>query len=127
MQRTIFNTPVANSVLRAFSLAFLRANGWTIPQTGTTTARPPMTPVALGALAGQHLEPVQRTPVHDWHVANGAKLMAAGLWLRIVQDVQARHAASVPFGLLCLLQRTPRPQLARAVARYFADAAGARP
>ena len=30
MQRTIFNTPVANSVLRTFSLAFLRANGWTI-------------------------------------------------------------------------------------------------
>ena len=59
-----------------------RANGWTIPQTGTTTARPPMTPVSLGALAGQHLEPVQRTPAHDWHVANGAKLMVAGLWLR---------------------------------------------
>ena len=30
MQRTIFNTPVANTALRAFSLAFLRATGWTI-------------------------------------------------------------------------------------------------
>lgn len=59
-----------------------RANGWDIPQTGTTTARPPITPVSLGALAGQHMEPVQRTPLHDWHAANGARMMVAGLWLR---------------------------------------------
>ena len=30
MQRTIFSTPVVNTVLRAFSLAFLRATGWKI-------------------------------------------------------------------------------------------------
>ena len=59
-----------------------RANGWSIPQTGTTTARPPMTPVSLGALAGQHMDPVQVTPLHDWHAAHGAKMMVAGLWLR---------------------------------------------
>lgn len=59
-----------------------RANGWTIPQTGTTTARPPLTPVSLGALAGQPMEPVQRTPLHDWHQVHGAKMMVAGLWLR---------------------------------------------
>jgi sarcosine oxidase subunit alpha len=58
------------------------ANGWTVEQTGTTTARPPVTPVSLGALAGRPMEPVQVTPVHEWHRANGAKLMIAGLWLR---------------------------------------------
>jgi 1-acyl-sn-glycerol-3-phosphate acyltransferase len=30
MHRTIFDTPVVNTVLRAFSKAFLRFNGWTI-------------------------------------------------------------------------------------------------
>ena len=59
-----------------------RANEWTIEQTGTTTARPPMKPVKLGALAGQHMEPVQVTAVHDWHLKRGAKMMVAGLWLR---------------------------------------------
>ncbi|MDO9283256.1 MAG: 3'-5' exonuclease [Aquabacterium sp.] len=77
----------------------------------------------LGTLAQWHgIAPTGRA-----HRALADAEMAAGLWLRIVQDVQARHAASVPFGLLCLLQRTPRQQLARAVARYFADEAAARP
>lgn len=59
-----------------------RANKWTVPETGTTTARPPMTPVSLGALAGQNMEPVQVTAVHDWHLEHGAKMMVAGLWMR---------------------------------------------
>jgi sarcosine oxidase, subunit alpha len=59
-----------------------RANGWTVQETGTTTARPPTTPVTLGALAGQNMEPVQVTPIHEWHLAHGAKMMVAGLWLR---------------------------------------------
>ncbi len=59
-----------------------RLNNWTITQTGTTTARPPMTPVKLGALAGQNMEPVQLSAIHDWHVRHGAKMMVAGLWLR---------------------------------------------
>lgn len=59
-----------------------RANDWTIAQTGTTTSRPPITPVELGALAGQMMEPVQVTPVHEWHIAHGARMMVAGLWLR---------------------------------------------
>lgn len=59
-----------------------RANGWSVAETGTTTARPPMTPVKLGVLAGQNMEPVKYTPLHQWHVAHGAKMMVAGLWLR---------------------------------------------
>jgi sarcosine oxidase subunit alpha len=42
-----------------------------IPQVGTTTFRPPYTPVALGALAGDevgaHVEPTRHSAMHDWH------------------------------------------------------------
>jgi len=58
----------------------------TIPDTGTTTFRPPYTPVAIGALAGRaigrHFKPFRRTPMHDWHVANGAEMLEVGLWMR---------------------------------------------
>lgn len=57
-------------------------NGQTIAQTGTTTARPPVRPLKLANLAGQMMEPVRVTPVHDWHLEQGAKMMVAGLWLR---------------------------------------------
>ncbi len=53
---------------------------------GTTTFRPPYTPVSIGALAGrsigQHFRPVRRSPLHDWHLANGAVMIEAGPWLR---------------------------------------------
>jgi heterotetrameric sarcosine oxidase alpha subunit len=53
---------------------------------GTTTFRPPYTPVTIGALAGRsvraHLAAVRRTPMHDWHVANGGDMMEAGAWKR---------------------------------------------
>ena len=57
-----------------------------IPTVGTTTFRPPYTPVSLGTLAGpeigQHFSPVRRTPMHDWHIAKGAPMVTAGLWMR---------------------------------------------
>jgi sarcosine oxidase, subunit alpha len=59
-----------------------QANGWSIEETGTTTARPPTTPVKLASLAGQPLEPVRYTPIHPWHEEAGANMMVAGLWLR---------------------------------------------
>jgi sarcosine oxidase subunit alpha len=58
----------------------------TIPETGGTTFRPPYTPVAIGALAGRavgrHFKPFRRTPMHDWHMANGADMLEVGLWMR---------------------------------------------
>ncbi len=58
----------------------------TIPLAGTTTFRPPYTPIALGALAGRtigrHFRPIRRSPLHDWHIANGAEMIEAGPWLR---------------------------------------------
>ncbi|MEQ9045570.1 MAG: sarcosine oxidase subunit alpha family protein [Sneathiellaceae bacterium] len=57
-----------------------------IGEVGTTSFRAPAAPVALGPIAGTatgaHLRPVRRTPMHDWHVAAGAEMLASGLWLR---------------------------------------------
>jgi sarcosine oxidase, subunit alpha len=68
-------------------LAILAATtGADIAATGTTTFRPPYTPVTMGAIAaretGAHFEPVRRSAMHGWHVQNGAPMITAGLWLR---------------------------------------------
>jgi sarcosine oxidase subunit alpha len=57
----------------------------TIPGVGTTSFRPPFAAVSLGALAAERfgeIRPERLTPMHDWHVANGATMQAAGLWQR---------------------------------------------
>jgi sarcosine oxidase subunit alpha len=60
--------------------------GRDITATGTTTFRPPYTPVSIGALVGRnvghHFRPVRRSPLHDWHAANGAAFIEAGPWMR---------------------------------------------
>ncbi len=57
-----------------------------IPQVGTTTFRPPYTPVTLGAFPGQetgaHVEPTRHSAMHEWHAAQGARFVNAGLWKR---------------------------------------------
>ena len=60
--------------------------GVPIERVGTTTFRPPYTPVTLGAVAGHErgalLEPTRSSTIHDWHVAHGARFVHAGLWKR---------------------------------------------
>ena len=61
------------------------ARGLPIPEVGTTRFRPPFSAVSLGALAADrhgHFKPERLTPMHDWHVARGARMYAAGLWYR---------------------------------------------
>lgn len=62
------------------------ALGRDVPDVGTTTFRPPYTPVSIGALRGRsvgaHFKPLRRTPMHDWNLANGATMTEAGLWHR---------------------------------------------
>ncbi|WP_319824121.1 sarcosine oxidase subunit alpha family protein [Thalassovita sp.] len=57
-----------------------------IPQTGTTTFRPPYTPISMGAIAGsaraEIFQPLRRTPIHGWHEANGAHWEPVGQWRR---------------------------------------------
>ena len=73
-----------SNVNAALWMAALR--GVELPAAGTTTYRPPYTPVSIGALAGRHtgarFRPTRRSPLHDWHVANGAVMLEAGPWLR---------------------------------------------
>jgi heterotetrameric sarcosine oxidase alpha subunit len=60
--------------------------GRSAAETGTTTFRPPYTPVAIAALgaggAGMGLAPVRRTPAHGAIAALGAPMIEAGLWMR---------------------------------------------
>jgi sarcosine oxidase subunit alpha len=60
--------------------------GRSVAETGTTTFRPPYTPVAIGALAGPHrgthFRPARLTPSHAWAEEQNAVFVEAGLWLR---------------------------------------------
>ncbi len=57
-----------------------------IPDVGTTTFRPPYTPVTFGAIAGQergpHVAPLRLSALDAWHVEAGATFINAGLWRR---------------------------------------------
>ncbi|HSI81068.1 MAG TPA: glycine cleavage T C-terminal barrel domain-containing protein, partial [Solirubrobacterales bacterium] len=53
-----------------------------LAEVGTTTARPPWTPVPMGALAGRPFEPAQRSSIHGRHRELGANVMWAGSWRR---------------------------------------------
>lgn len=60
--------------------------GRSIPETGTTTFRPPYNAVSFGAISGQevgqHFRPLRRTPLHDWNLKNGAEMINVGAWQR---------------------------------------------
>ncbi len=62
------------------------AQGKNIPEVGTTTFRPPYTPISIGALKGRnvdaHFRALRRTPMHDWNLKHGAIMTMAGLWDR---------------------------------------------
>ena len=56
-----------------------------IAEVGTTRFRAPFAPVSLGSVAAERygdLKPDRLTPMHDWHLANGARMYPAGLWFR---------------------------------------------
>lgn len=84
------------------------ALGISVPQVGTTTFRPPYTPVTLGALPGHahgtHVEPTRHTAMHAWHASRGARFVNSGLWKRphsyprtgeTEDDAAAREARNV--------------------------------
>jgi len=62
------------------------ALGQTIAETGTTVFRPNYTPVTFGAVGGSHtgvlFDPKRFTPMHRWHVEQGAKFENVGQWKR---------------------------------------------
>jgi methylglutamate dehydrogenase subunit C len=73
-----------SNIIALAEMAELR--GLPLEKAGTTTFRPPYTGVALGAIAGRttgkHFRPTRRSPLHDWHAANGGIFIEAGAWMR---------------------------------------------
>ncbi|KPQ07894.1 MAG: sarcosine oxidase, subunit alpha [Rhodobacteraceae bacterium HLUCCA12] len=76
------------------------ALGRPIPQVGTTTFRPPYTPISMAAIGGEArgplFQPLRRTPLHDWHEANGASWEPVGPWRRpycYPRSGESRHDA----------------------------------
>ncbi len=62
------------------------ALGQPIPQTGTTTFRPPYTPISMGGIAGEArgalFKPTRKTPIDTWLDANGAHWEPVADWRR---------------------------------------------
>lgn len=84
------------------------ALGKEIPDVGTTTFRPPYTPISIGALSGRHVDEhfrgLRRTAMHNWNLENGATMTMAGLWHRpwyfaregeTIKEAYEREAATV--------------------------------
>ena len=74
--------------------------GASIPEVGTTTFRPPYHPISMGAIAGEArgkiFQPIRKTPMHDWHEANGAEFEPVGHWRRpyaFVRSGESTHDA----------------------------------
>ena len=71
-----------------------------VPQVGLTAFRPPYTPTSFGIFAGQSrgdlFDPLRKTPIHDWAVAQGAVFEDVSLWKRahfFPQPGEDMHAA----------------------------------
>lgn len=92
-----------NALARMASL-----RGMEVPNVGTTTFRPPYTPVAIGAIVGHdhglHFRPTRLSTIHNWHLENGAQMIEAGAWMRpwyypasgeSLRDAYIREAAHV--------------------------------
>ncbi|MCT4609747.1 MAG: sarcosine oxidase subunit alpha family protein [Pelagimonas sp.] len=76
------------------------ALGEDIPQVGTTTFRPPYTPISLGSIAGEArgkiFQPIRKTPMHQWHLDRGAAWEPVGHWRRpycFPQQGESKHDA----------------------------------
>ena len=60
--------------------------GVKIGELGTTTFRPPYTPLAFGTIVGRNVgeffDIFRKTPIHEWHEKNNAKFENVGQWKR---------------------------------------------
>jgi len=57
-----------------------------VPEVGTTTFRPPFSPISFGSFMGRDadmlLDPLRKTPMDNWHERNGALFENVGQWRR---------------------------------------------
>lgn len=69
---------------------------------GSTTLRPPLMPVTLGAIAGRQLgerfAPSRTTPLQSWHAANGALIEHYGQWQRPTVFIRAGETRTAATG-----------------------------
>jgi len=85
-----------------------RVTGRYLGAVGTTTFRPPFTPIAISSFAGHHrgpdFRPAQLAPSHQWAKEQGAVFVETGPWLRALyyprrgeepQDAVNREVANV--------------------------------
>jgi len=91
---TVGMAPDQGKTSAAASLDVLvKLRGIAAAELGSTTQRPPMTPVTLGAIAGREVgerfAPKRLLPMHEWHVGHGAILQDFGGWQRPVAYLQA--------------------------------------
>ncbi len=60
--------------------------GVKMSELGTTTFRPPYTPLSFGTIVGRNVgeffDIFRKTPINDWHVKNKAKFENVGQWKR---------------------------------------------
>ncbi len=60
--------------------------GTNMGELGTTTFRPPYTPLTFGAIVGRNVgeffDHTRRTAIHDWHLENKAEFENVGQWKR---------------------------------------------
>ncbi|WP_375255829.1 sarcosine oxidase subunit alpha family protein [Yoonia sp.] len=71
-----------------------------IPNVGTTTFRPPYTPISMASIAGaardELFQPIRMTPISDWSNAHGADNEPVGQWRRpfaYLRDGESVHEA----------------------------------
>ncbi len=69
--------------------------GKAMPEVGTTTFRPPYTPISMGVIAGAErgelFKPVRQTALHEWHAEQGAEFEPVGDWRRPYRYQQGRE------------------------------------
>ncbi|RCW43134.1 sarcosine oxidase subunit alpha [Halopolyspora algeriensis] len=79
-------------------------------EVGTTTHRPPYTPVPFALMAGRDRgglhDPVRTTPMHSWHVAAGAVFEDVGQWKRARYYPRAGEDMDAAVQRECLAART---------------------
>ncbi len=53
-----------------------------VEKIGSTTARPFYHPTPIAQLSGRSFHPQRHTPMHHWHVQQGAEMVSVGAWQR---------------------------------------------
>ena len=83
--------------------------GVNVREVGTTTYRPPYTPVAFGVLAGQHVrglyDPIRYTPMQQSHIKSNPEFERVGQWMRPRYFPQAGEDMQQALNRECLAAR----------------------